>query len=153
MTLEFGKEIPYPAEPVKEGHTFYGWKPKPRTMPENGLITKAQFSEDDRFVEVIFGTANLSEDEVIGLLKRYTETCFIVDRLEADPFVEYTRIIIRFNDYGEVKDFIGNVEEGIRKEKDEWIRDVRFIPRTLKSYSCCLFPAFALLALCSAFLL
>ena len=44
MMLEFGKEIPYPAEPVKEGHTFNGWSETIEFMPARNLIITAQWS-------------------------------------------------------------------------------------------------------------
>ena len=44
--IQCDEPITYPKGINKEGYKFSGWKPKPRIMPANNLVTKAQWSED-----------------------------------------------------------------------------------------------------------
>ena len=44
MTVEYGKEIPLPATPEKEGHTFSGWSEIPATMPAEDITVTGSFA-------------------------------------------------------------------------------------------------------------
>ena len=44
VTVEYGKEITLPEEPVKEGHTFNGWNNLPATMPAENITVTASFT-------------------------------------------------------------------------------------------------------------
>ena len=96
------------------GYKFSGWKPKPRTMPANDLVTKAQWSEDISSVEITLGTADLSEGEIIELLKKYTDSDFTIDKLEIDGSSGNTQIIIRFEDSEGATKFTNKVKDEIK---------------------------------------
>ena len=56
MTLSFNDPIPYPAEPVKEGHTFVGWDSNATLVPAHDLTITAQWSINE--YEIVFDFRN-----------------------------------------------------------------------------------------------
>ena len=86
-------------------------------MPANDLVTKAQWGEDNHFVEITLGTADLSEGEIIEILKKYTDSDFTIDRIEFDTSTGSTQIIVRFSDSEETSKFIEKVKDVIKGEK------------------------------------
>ena len=134
-TVQFNELIDYPEGIEREGYKFNGWKPKPRTMPANGLVTKAQWGEEIRFVEITLGTADLSESEILDLLKKQTDADFTIDRLEIDESSGNTQIIIRFEDPEDANKFIDKVKEEIKGGKETFYRSVTPLQRGTPSYS------------------
>ena len=125
------------------GYKFSGWKPKPRTMPANDLVTKAQWSEDIHFVEITLGTTDLSEDEIIEILKKYTDSDFTIDKLEIDSTGGSTQVIVRFEDSEEADKFINNVKDEIKSGEDTYFEGVSFVqkgPGSDTSFSFSLHP-------------
>ena len=112
-TVKYGEPINYPEGIEREGYKFNGWKPKPRTMPANDLVTRAQWSEEIRFVEITLGTADLSEPEISGIIKKFTDADFTIERLEVDKSEGSIQVIVRFVDSYEAKNFVEKVEEEI----------------------------------------
>ena len=53
--IAFNDPIEYPEGIVNEGYKFSRWKPKPRTMPANDLVTKAQWN---KMINVIIMTTD-----------------------------------------------------------------------------------------------
>ena len=139
-TVQYDEPITYPEGISKEGYKFSGWKPKPRTMPANDLVTKAQWSGDIRFVEITLGTADLSEGEIIELIKKYTDSDFTIDRIEVDNVAGSTQIIIRFEDSEEAGKFIDKVKDEIKGGEDTYFRDIASIQKGSQSYSFTLCP-------------
>ena len=117
-------------------------------MPANDLVTKAQWSVDISSVEITLGTADLSEDEIIELLKKYTESDFTIDRIEFDKAGGSTQIIIRFEDSEDTNKFIDKVKDEIKSGEDTYFEGVSFVqkePGSGTSYSHHLCPLFVLL--------
>ena len=56
--LNEGATIDYPADPVKEGHTFAGWDSNPDRMPGNDLVITAQWTSNSRTDEITFDLGN-----------------------------------------------------------------------------------------------
>ena len=144
-TVKYGEPINYPEGIEREGYKFNGWKPNPRTMPVNDLVTKAQWGEEIRFVEISLGTADLSESEVIDLIKKQTDADFTIDRLEIDESSGSTQIIIRFEDPEDADKFIDKVKEEINRGGDTYFRNVTPLHRATPSYSHGFYP-FSLLS-------
>ena len=139
-TFQYDEPITYPEDILKEGYKFNGWKPKPRTMPANNLVTKAQWSEDISSVEITLGTADLSEGEVIELIKKYTDSDFTIDRLEIDSTRGNTQIIIRFKDSNETNEFVNRVKDEIKSGEDTYFRDITALQKTHSSFSHNIYP-------------
>ena len=135
-TVQYDEPIKYPEGINKEGYKFSGWKPKPRTMPANDLVIKAQWSEDIKNVEITLGTADLSEGEIIELLKKFTDSDFTIDRIEIDSSSGNTQIIIRFEDSEEASEFVNKVKDETKRGEKPIIRDVTLVSRLLPSHSC-----------------
>ena len=93
-------------------------------MPANNLVTKAQWSVDNHFVEITLGTADLSEDEIIELIKKYTDSDFTIDRIEIDRAGGNTQIIIRFEDSEEASKFIDKVKDELKSGEDTYFREI-----------------------------
>ena len=125
-TVQYDEPITYPEDLNKEGYKFSGWKPKPRTMPANDLVTKAQWSEDISSVEITLGTADLNEGEIIELIKKYTDSDFTIDRLEIDASTGNTQIIIRFEDSEEADKFIDKVKDELKSGESTYFEGVSF---------------------------
>ena len=52
--LDFNEEIPYPAKPMKEGHTFNGWDNNITFMPAHNLTITAQWTINQYTLTLIF---------------------------------------------------------------------------------------------------
>ena len=133
--VQYDEPITYPEDINKEGYKFSGWKPKPRTMPANNLVTKAQWSEDIHFVEITLGTGDLSEGEIIVILKKYTDSDFTIDRLNIDGSSGNTLIIIRFEDSEGATKFTNNVKDEIKGGEDTYFSDITSLQKASPSLS------------------
>ena len=115
-------------------------------MPANDLVVKAQWSEDISSVEITLGTADLSEDEIIELIKKYTESDFTIDRIEIDGSSGNTQIIIRFEDSEEASKFVEKVKDEIKGGEGTYFKGISFVrkgPGSNASLSRHLFPSIA----------
>ena len=67
MTVEYGKEIPLPATPEKEGHTFSGWSEIPATMPAEDITIEGSFTINHYAVTyIVDGEVYLTDSVVYG---------------------------------------------------------------------------------------
>ena len=115
-------------------------------MPANNLTVKAQWTEDILFVEIIFGTADMSEAEISDALKDHTDVEFTIDRIEIDASTGTIQVIVKFNDPEKASEFVRDVEEEIKGGGDTYFRDVAPLQKAPGSYSYSngLFPTIAL---------
>ena len=101
-------------------------------------------------MEITLGTADLSEDEIIELLKKYTDSDFTIDRFKIDDSSGNTQIIIRFEDSEEASKFIDKVKDEVKGGENTYFEEVAFFhkrpgsdtscsPYFLFLYSCILF--------------
>ena len=86
-------------------------------------------------MEITLGTADLSEGEIIELIKKYTDSDFTIDRLEVDSATGSTKVIVKFDDPDVSSEFVQNVGSAIRNGTDEYIREVSSIKEVTASYS------------------
>ena len=143
--VAFGDLVEYPEGVMKEEYIFDGWNETAETMPAHDLAIAAQWSEEFLFVEVIFGTTDLNEAEVIEALKKYTDGIFTIERFESDASSGSTQVIIKFTDPNKASTFVRRVEEDI-KGGSAFVRDVTPLQRAPETYSYThgLCPLFAL---------
>ena len=118
-------------------------------MPANDLTVKAQWTEEILFVEIVFGTADMSEAEISDALKDHTDGEFTIDRIEIDASTGTIQVIVKFNDPEKASEFVRNVEEEIKEGGDSHIRDVAPLQKApgTGSYSHKLFPVLAFFVL------
>ena len=114
-------------------------------MPANDLTVKAQWTEEILFVEIVFGTADLSEAEILELLKKYTDSDITLDSIDIDTSAGSTQVIIKFTDPNKASKFVRSVEEEI-EGGSAFVRDVTPLQRAPEtgSYSHGICPLFAL---------
>ena len=105
-------------------------------------------------MEITLGTADLSEGEIIVILKKYTDSDFTIDRIEIDRAGGNTQIIIRFEDSEEARMFIDKVKDEIKGGEDTYFREVAALQKGSQSYFDHLYPfyVFCLFILYSFFL-
>lgn len=60
-SVAYATKISYPSTPVKEGHTFAGWDPKPETMPATSLTIVALWDVNNYTVTFDLGNGTLVE--------------------------------------------------------------------------------------------
>ena len=139
-TFNYNETIDYPEDPVRAGYTFSKWNSTLDKMPAENLTVKALWAEEVSFVKVTLGTADLSEEEVIELIKKYTDSDFTIDNLETDTSGGSTQVIIRFGDSEEADKFIEKVKDKIKGGEDDYLRGASAVQQG--SYSCGLDPVF-----------
>ena len=120
--VKYNNPIVYPEVVAEEGYKFSGWKPKPTVMPASDLTVKAQVFMDTLYVEIVLGTADLTESEVFDLLKIYTNSSFIIDSFEADSSEGKTRVIVKFTDPEDANEFVEKVKDEIDNGKNTFFR-------------------------------
>ena len=91
-------------------------------------------------MEISLGTADLSESEILDLLKNKTDADFTIDRLEIDESTGNMQIIIKFEDSEEANKFVRTVESK-RGRKETYFRNFTAIQKA-NSYSHSLSPVF-----------
>ena len=109
VVLDFNTTIEYPEDIVeREGFTFAGWSPEPEMMPAENITVKVKWTitVPTECVEVTFGKANLTEEEMKKVIEGYVPEGkkFNVAGIESDS--EETKIIIRFASTGAAKSFV-----------------------------------------------
>ena len=134
-TFQFNETIEYPKDVAREGFVFSEWNPSPETMPSHDLTITAQWAEATQYVEITFGSASLSEPEIMDVLERYVESGFSIDRLEVDSATGNTKVIIRFEDPAVSNEFVRKVNNAIKNGTDEYIRKVSSLKEITLSYS------------------
>ena len=151
--VEYNSTITYPENPTKEGYTFIGWYPKPERMPASNLTVTAQWEtvKPTEYVEIMFGSKDISDEEVETILKNYTQEEFVIDRIERDALTGETKVIIKFVDSEKAKDFVRTVREGrrennlIMRTKTVEMKDGSFAKRTAITITSTLLLAFTAL--------
>lgn len=114
--LKFGDVIEYPESGVKKGFKFIGWKPKPRTMPATDLIIKAKWVKNSGFVEVIFGSPDVTESDIVNYLANFTNADFTIDSIGYDTIAGTTEAIIKFDDSEEMSTLVERVRKAVMDE-------------------------------------
>ena len=120
-TLEYGEDIIFPSEPVKEGYNFSGWVADVTVtgnkMPASNVVFTAQWTEvsvDDatNIVQIIFKTVNITKEEMIKEIKNSIsaeEDTYKIKAITSDES-EGAIFIVVFNDVEDAKNFVRNVK-------------------------------------------
>ena len=83
----------------------------------------------------------MSKDEIIDLLKKYTNPNFTTDSLEIDKSDGTTKVIVKFSDSDEGNKFADKVNEEIEEGgEDTYFRDVTPIKKAPSSLSPRIYP-------------
>ena len=139
-SFQFNETIVYPENPSKEGHTFNGWSPRPVRMPAKDITVTAQWIEKPtEFVEIVFGKKDLKEEEVREIIKKYSDSEFIIVKVEDDE-AGGTRVIIKFVDKDAAVSFVEEIRASSNTKSS--IRKVGFIYGEVDSFSFSLCPLY-----------
>lgn len=144
-TIKYGETIEYPEVNANEEYDFDGWKPRYKTMPACDLTVNVQWIEAMRFVEIVLEAKDLTETEVIELLKKYTNAPFSIDMFVYDNLSGTIQIIIKFNDSNDLNEFIDKVIDSIKDGNNEYFRDISAVRKKIDSYSYGLYPLFIII--------
>ena len=143
-SLEEGtKEVTYDSTygnlptPNRTGYTFTGW-----FIDNNftGKITSETIVSiagnhtlyaywTSAFVEIVFGTKDMKESDVLEIVSNYTKGEFVIEKIETSASGE-TRVIIKFVDEQEAKNFVT-----IIKAESPLVTDVGFMDNTTISFT------------------
>lgn len=102
--------------PTKDGHGFSHWYEegtdpnKPfdnEVMPARNLTLRAVWSNASTYVEIVFDTKCVMDD-VVTEIKKYTDNFEVINFFSDE---ESTRVIIKFSDGNESRDFVANAED------------------------------------------
>lgn len=103
----YEKIVEEPEHTARIGYTFDGWfKDKdfnepvlfPMKMKANNITFYAKWIEQSEYVKIIFGSSNLTQEEALALIHKYTDDTFVVIKFEGDKDTNEAYIIVKFND-------------------------------------------------------
>ena len=111
-TFKYNETIVYPMSLTREGFAFNGWKPKPERMPANDTTAVAQWTVNTtEYVEIIFGKKDMTRENIQDVIKKYTDEEFTIEKFEEDKNTGETKVIIKFKDAEEAKNFVDAIKE------------------------------------------
>lgn len=118
--------------PNRSGYMFTGWFNENGEVITNGTIVnttknhtlQAQWDEAFDCVEIVFGTKDLSNEEIERIVKQYTDAEFTILEVE-DNDADKMVVIIKFNDIKDAVDFVRTVNSS---SDNNFIRKVSFNP-------------------------
>lgn len=135
-TFAYNDTIIYPQNIKKEGYIFIGWSTDYERMPSKNVVVTAQWAEANLYVEITIANPDLSEAEILDMLKKYTKSIFYVDSLEINTLSGSTQVIIRFENPEEAHEFARKVSNDIKEGNSGYIREVYTIKgRNATSFS------------------
>lgn len=116
--------------PTREGYVFTHWvNEKNESVTSESAVSVAsghtlyaQWAVPSTYVEVVFGSKDLSGDEVRTIIKHYTDADFSIGRFEKGDSV----VVIKFNDEGDAVTFVRKVK-GSSKAAADGILEVNFV--------------------------
>ena len=76
-------------------------------------------------MEVVFGTKDISKEEIEESIKKYTDADFEIAMIEQG--VDETRVIIEFVDINRAKEFVRVVSDELERGEEGLVKRVRFI--------------------------
>ena len=126
--------LPTPSNP---GFTFAGWftdegfevtNSTVVTTPGNHTLRAQWEGVPTTQVEIVLGTKDLSREEVIETIRRYTSAEFKIKEIEADSESGETRLIVEFTSVRESEEFVRSVKESGRVGENKVIKRVGFNP-------------------------
>lgn len=123
-TFTYNSSIEYPNVSEREGYVFDGWNNYHDYMPAKDITIAVLWVEAMPFVEITFGTVDLSKHEITEVLCQYTNSSFTIDVFEVDNGSGETRVIIKFNDAEKSIEFVRNVNTAIENGADSFIRKI-----------------------------
>ena len=123
--------------PSKPGFTFAGWftdggvevtNSTVVTIPTNHILRAQWEGVPTTQVEIVLGTKDLSREEVIEIIRRYTNAEFKIKEIEADSGSGETRLIVEFTSARESDEFVRSVKESDMVGENKVIKRVEFNP-------------------------
>ena len=119
ITVTFDKTYGDLPAPSKVNKTFVGWfNEKNESVTSNSSVKiprnhvlHAEWKEVPKNqVEIVFGSKDLTEEEINNIIIKYTDGEFTIVRFESNNGDE-TRIIIKFNDAEQAESFVESIKE------------------------------------------
>ena len=104
-----GDAITYPEVANTAEKFFSGWDNYITTMPDEDTVIRARWTKTSKYVEIIFGRKDLSEEEVKEMIQKYTGDDFTVERFEIDGEEGTTSVILKFQSTADAVEFIETV--------------------------------------------
>ena len=130
QSYEYNETVAYP-DTKREGYMFDGWEPNIAVMPAHNVTAVAQWKEIivpssssteivSEYVEVIFETKNMTEDEIRAFIEKYTDEKFTIEKVESEN--GETTVIIRFEDSEKANDFVRKVDNIIKSGQEKIVK-------------------------------
>lgn len=132
--------INYPPDPVREGYGFVGWDVNVSIMAQVNVTVKAKWVENPtEFVEIVFGTSDLTEEQLKEVISQYTSEKFTIEEFDVDKETGETRVIIKFEDKTGAIKFMRTVNDIVRDDPNSMFRKAESVERK-PSFSLGLLP-------------
>ena len=129
--------------PTKDNYVFAGWLTENNesvtsesiVVIPNDHTLYAQWKESPtKYVEIVFGTKDLNDNEIRTFIEKYTNDDFTITRIESG---DELRVIVEFKDTEEAVSFV----EKIRGSSEmSVIRNVGFVKEAIQSFSSSFHP-------------
>ena len=145
---QYNARIEYPKNVDRKGYLFLGWDNTTfEFMPDHNVITKALWNETTQFVEIVFGTKDMSKKEIENAIKEYVDDDieFVIERFEVDKDTGETTVVIKFIDREKASEFVRIVQEA--REARSLIKRMNFVSNDYSSFSTALWHSSAFIAL------
>ena len=106
-TYGFNDSITYPEVANTEEKVFNRWDKIIERMPNEDTVVRGSWTRASKYVEIIIGKNDISRDEVIEMICRYTPEEFTIKKFEVVE--DETRVTVKFVSTTEAAGFINNV--------------------------------------------
>ena len=138
----YNETIVYPEDPKREGHMFAGWDKKIVFMPADNVTVTALWDEVSEYVEIVFGTCDLTEEEATKIIEQYagSNSTFVIVEFK-DQSSDEIRVIVKFKDASDGEAFVHTVRIAAR-EGSGLISDAKFVKESEFSFSTTFYPLF-----------
>ena len=138
-SVKFGNTIAYPVEIVNDYRLI--WSPNPKTMPAKDFSASATWVDADRFVDIIFGSANISDSDIEEALNGYANGEYTIDSITRNEKDDTTHVVIILPYSDKASEFVNKVQGAIDNGDEKDIVSVS--SKKSASYSAGIYPLFA----------